>query len=88
MYPVIPHTSKAMVSIFCGIYPKINLDIVEGTQVSQRGRERAAWLPVSKAYRRLAGILGRVFIVVHVFIAPPLLAVMAVSMKFAGEVWS
>ncbi len=29
MYPVVPHTSKAVAAIFCGIYPKITMHVVE-----------------------------------------------------------
>ncbi len=38
MYAVIPHTSKALVSILCGIYPKITMHVAEGDAGGIPGR--------------------------------------------------
>jgi len=30
MSPVVPHTSKALAAIMCGIYPKVSMEVIEG----------------------------------------------------------
>ena len=47
--------------------------------------EGAAWLPASRAWRRLARVFAGVFVAVHLVIAPLLLPVGAGAMRVLGE---
>ena len=68
-YAVIPHTSKALISVLCGIEPRLSFDVVEATPgampgrcladlLAEQGYDTAYFQAATKKFEQRVGLVG------------------------------